>query len=63
MITPAYIDISVICSKCGAELYSGVYKSGIIGKLKKKIKDNGWIHNKEWGTLCPDCQQQIIKGV
>lgn len=31
------IDVSVICMKCEAELYSGAYEPGLIGKLKNKI--------------------------
>ena len=55
------IDVSVICMKCEAELYSGAYQPGLIGKLKKKIHKSGWIHHPMEGTLCPECAKKITK--
>ena len=60
-LSPAFIDISVVCMKCGDVLYSGCYEKGIIGKLKKKIKKMKWVHHPEEGTLCPDCFNAISK--
>jgi len=60
-VRPAFIDISVVCMRCGNVLYSGCYEKGIIGKLKKKIKKAKWVHHSEEGTLCPDCFNAISK--
>lgn len=57
----AMIDVSVICMKCEAELYSGAYQPGLIGKLKKKIHKSGWIHHPTEGTLCPECAKKITE--
>ena len=55
---PAIIDLSVTCMGCGAVLYEGAYYPGIINKVNKKIRRNGWIHHPTEGTLCPDCQNK-----
>ncbi len=58
-IRPALIDISIVCMRCGEALYTGCYKPGIIGRLKKAIKKAGWVHHPSEGTLCPDCYKSI----
>ena len=56
---PAYIDLSIICSNCSTVLWAGAYAQGIIGKLKKKIKNNGWIYRDKAGTLCRNCSNKM----
>lgn len=51
----AYIDVSITCMGCGTVLYCGAYKPGVIGRLKRMIKNVGWKHHPEEGTLCPNC--------
>ena len=58
-LAPAFIDISVTCMRCESVLYSGCYKKGIIGKLKKKIRKAKWVHHPTEGTLCPECYAEV----
>ncbi len=58
-IRPAFIDISIVCMRCGEVLYTGCYTKGIIGRLKKAIRKSGWVHHPSEGTLCPDCYKSI----
>ncbi len=58
-IRPAFIDISVVCMRCGEALYTGCYTKDIIVKLKKAIRKAGWVHHPSEGTLCPDCYKLI----
>ena len=58
-IRPAFIDISIVCMRCGKALYTGFYTKGIIGRLKKAIRKSGWVHHPSEGTLCPDCYKLI----
>ena len=54
----AYIDMSIACCHCGDILWYGVYERGIIGRLKKKIRKNGWIYREGEGTVCRDCSSK-----
>ena len=58
-VRPAFIDISVVCMRCGNVFYSGCYTKGIIGRLKKAIRKSGWVDYPSEGTLCPDCYESI----
>lgn len=47
--------VEVTCSYCGALAYnSGRYYNGIISKLRKECKENGW-HEKDGNIYCPKC--------
>ncbi len=60
---PAFIDLSVTCMGCGKVLCVDAYYPGIIRKIRKKIRKNGWIHHPEDGTLCPECQDKKRRGM